>query len=223
MVSDPIKTWLVVIVLAVASVFCIRFGVSDEILRDVDSRLSEVNQRAAATGAPPDPATMNAIRLAAERARTLAPSSLYASSVIARTEPNVETAYEITSEALARHPHSTHLWATLLRFADRLNAERRLPGGQDRLHHIMRHTASVGAGDAHALLAVVDVGLANWPNLNVDVQKVVLRAAENLARDSPQAVREAAEARGRMDIICGSAVAKRVAACQKTSPLKRSS
>jgi hypothetical protein len=206
--------WLLVSMLAAAAVVSVRHALADETAAGVNQALYEAHKTFAATGTTLVDAAWKNLQSEAETATRLAPHNGYCWHALARVyaqprmngavpvSPDDAAAFAATTRAVVAQPSSGYAWSSMVAAADRLFAQNQLAGGKAALEQAIGRTTLLAAREPQALATVVDLGLANWPVLEVAAKADVLAAVKQLAQRHAEVVLAIADRRGGMPVVC---------------------
>ncbi|MBI3715720.1 MAG: hypothetical protein HY255_06970 [Betaproteobacteria bacterium] len=119
-----------------------------------------------------------------------------------------ESRNEATKAAILR-PGFAYEWSNLA------TAKYRLGEIDPVLFRSLQNAAMLGPWEPPVQWEVIDTGFAVWDQLPKPVQENVLALARNGARHYPNEVLNIAQRRGRLELVCGSAILGKMSQCRE--------
>ncbi len=222
--------WVIVALLAAASVATIRHAVADETVSGINSKLYEAGKAQANLGLNIDDTVWKYLQAEARFAVRQAPQNGHYWGALARVyylprsvgqtavSPDYMAAYEAHRHAVVAQPSSGYAWSALAYASDHLFAQNQLPGGKAALEQALVRAAALGAREPQVLRGVVDLGLANWPVLGAATKQDVQRAVNHLALRHSGDVLFIANQRGALPIVCAEQALALQKVCMALAP-----
>jgi hypothetical protein len=233
---STVGVFMVLLALAAGLVMSVRFTIAHETVSGVNSKLYEANKVLSASGVNLADSSWRGLEAQAERAVRIAPHNGYYWNALARVyyvprtvggtaiSPNYLAAYQAARKAVVALPSSGYAWLSLAYASDHLFAQNQLPGGKAAMEQAITRTLILGSHEPQLLGGVIDLGLANWPNLGAAAKQDVLRAVAHLSQQNKGDVMAIADRRGALPMVCAEKILASHRVCMdlsNTLPLKK--
>jgi hypothetical protein len=204
---------IVVVFLAGAGFVALAYWRADSNTKEISNRLHESAKTRAATGAGLKPEERAELQALANQTVALVPGNGGYWAIKASVQTDPVAAYEAIKGAVVSYPTVPFMWMELLRHADGLYVEGKLPEGKVLMERALERAVSLGRHEVQVLATVADIGFANWSIFDAPTQLRTLEAAKSLAEVQPEMAVSIAARRGKLELICSDSRVARQKPC----------